>query len=244
MSPSDWAIVVLLFAAGVVFLSTYPYLVTAFQYRQRDNGLAYILFVMGVGVWSGFFIGQAIDPDGLIKGFFFALATVGATLAAVGWFLFASTASSTPVLPRIRLIYGGIGFLAGLNITFIVTTFTHSLYWSIPTSGPVPSRFAEIDPNIGYIIHTVFIAGLFLAGAAMFFSAWRSKVDTEYTLLYVAAASILSIAVVISNLAFVGGASLAPIVAGCITTVGWLQAREKLGSGSPTGRITQTLSLR
>lgn len=39
-------------AGGIVAArTTDPYVATAIAYRHRDNGLAFILFVLGVGIW-------------------------------------------------------------------------------------------------------------------------------------------------------------------------------------------------
>ena len=75
--------------------TTVPYLVAAIEYRRRDNGLAYLLLVAGVGVWNAMTVVQLLTPDPLVKVFFLGLSVVGAVQAGLGWFLFATTASST-----------------------------------------------------------------------------------------------------------------------------------------------------
>ena len=62
--------VLLIAGAGLIVLTTYPYLATGIAYRDRDNGLSYILFLMGVAVWNGLFAAQALDPRPIVKGFF------------------------------------------------------------------------------------------------------------------------------------------------------------------------------
>ncbi len=119
--------VLLATGAVLVVLTTYPYLATAIAYRDRDNGLSYIVFLMGVAVWNGLFAAQVIDPRPIVKGFFFSIATLGAILAGVGWLLFASTASSTPLLPYQGAVYRFVALLAGLEIALAITNGTRTV---------------------------------------------------------------------------------------------------------------------
>lgn len=223
--------------ATCVVVSTYPYLATAIAYRKRDNGLAYILVLMGVGVWNGMFAAQLLDARPLVEGFFFALSTVGAVLAGLGWFLFACTASTTRPLPRQRSIYGPLAVLVGLDITLAVTSFTHSLYWTFPAESTAPATFAVILPGLGYWLHTALLVALFGAGGVLFATAWIDGLDVRYTRAYAIAGLGTAVTILASGVLFPGGASVAPLVAGTITTVGWIQAQQKLTARIPSPRV-------
>jgi len=219
--------VLLIAGAGLIVLTTYPYLATGIAYRNRDNGLSYILFLMGVGVWNGLFAAQALDPRPIVKGFFFSIATLGAVLSGLGWLLFASTASSTPLLNRRRLVYHATALLAGIDITLAITTPTHSLYWTATSASSVSLAFANLSPDIGYWLHTVFLTALFGAGATLFAVAWRNGTDVAYTRLYTIAGFATAAAILGSSLVLPGTTSLAPLAAGSLTTIGWVQAQQK-----------------
>ena len=219
--------VLLIAGAGLIVLTTYPYLATGIAYRDRDNGLSYILFLMGVAVWNGLFAAQALDPRPIVKGFFFSIATLGAVLAGLGWLLFASTASSTPLLDRRRLVYRVVALLAGIDITLAITTPTHSLYWTVTATPSVSLAFTDIVPNVGYWLHTVFLTALFGAGATLFGRAWQNGTDVAYTRLYTLAGFTTAVAILGSSVLLSGTTSIAPLAAGCLTTIGWIQAQQK-----------------
>ncbi len=204
-------------------LLTYPFVATAISYRRSDNGLAYILFVIGIGLWNGMFAAQLLDPNALVKGFFFALAAVGASLAALGWFLFAATASSTRRVPRRGPVYGAAAVLVGVDISLIITAPVHDLYWAIP-AGATPSAFAVIVPAVGYWLHTLLLVVLFAAGTVLFGFAWEAGTTVRFTRAYAVAGAATAAAVAASNVVFLGGGSFAPLVAAALTTVGWVQA--------------------
>jgi hypothetical protein len=227
MNPTQLVSVALAAGAVLVVLTTYPYLATAIAYRSRDNGLSYIVFLMGVAVWNGLFAAQIIDPRPIVKGFFFSISALGATLAGLGWFLFASTASTTPPLPRRRLIYRGLALLAGLDITLAITTPAHSLFWTVSSGQSVSYAFTAIAPGVGYWLHTAFLTGLFGAGAVLFGIAWRDGIDVGYTRTYTFAGFATAAAILGSNVLLPGTASVAPLVAGSLTTIGWVQAQQK-----------------
>lgn len=211
--------------SAIVVVTTYPYLATAISYRQRDNGLAYIVMILGIAVWNGFLILQLLDSDPLVQVFFYSLSVVGALLAGLGWFLFACTASSTPVIPRARFVFGGVGILVGLDIVLTVTAVSHGVYWQSPGAGLIGSPFATITPEVGYWIHTQFVVLLFLGGAILFAQAWSRGRDVTYTRAYTLAAIATAIAVLVSNVLAPGGFTLAPIVAAGLPTIGWFQAQ-------------------
>lgn len=223
----------LLLAGGgaVGAAATYPFAATAIAYRHRDNGLAYLLMVLGVGVWNGMFAAQVLDSDPVVKVFFLSLAVVGALLSGLGWFLFASTASSTPPVPNRRPLYGAVSVLVGATIALAVTAPAHALYWSAPAAAA--SGFAVIVPHAGYWLYTGLLGALFLGGALLFGAAWRAGTSVRYTRAYTIAGTATAAAVVASGVAAPGGPSVAPLVAVVPATVGWVQAGR--------GRVVETL---
>lgn len=201
---------------------TVPYTLTAIDYRRRDNGLAYLLFVSGVGVWNALFVAQLLTADRLVQGFFLALSIVGAVLAGLGWFLFAATASSTDTVLDSRRVYGVISVAGGLDIALAVTAPVHPLYWSLdPVAGPL--GFAAIEPAIGYWLHTGFLAALFGAGAALFHRSWRLQ-PAPYPRAYAAAGAATVTAIAGSAVLAPGGLGVGGLAAAGLATVGWVQA--------------------
>lgn len=215
-----------LLAAGAVFvaLSIYPYTATAIAYRGSDNGLAYILLVIGVGVWNAMFAAQLLDHDPLIKGFFLSLSIVGASLAGLGWFLFAGTASSTTNIPKHQLLYGIGAIFVGINIFLVITSPAHELYWVVFSEASSPPTFAEITPKPLYWLQTLFLIVLFSAGTTLFAEAWNAGISTRYTGAYTIGGLITILSLIASNLLSPGGMTVAPLAAAALTTVGWLQA--------------------
>lgn len=207
--------------------TTYLFVATAIDYRHRDNGLAYILFVLGVGVWNGMFAAQLLATDPTVDQFFLSLSLVGALLAGLGWFLFAATASSTPDLPAHRAVFGTAAVLVGLGIALATTTPIHDLYWQIDASGG--SVVGGADFAVGYWLHTALIAGLFGAGASLFAAAWYGDGGGLYPRWYAALGFLAVPAVVASNVLYGGSLSVAPLVAISLTTAGWLQAKRWSG---------------
>jgi hypothetical protein len=209
---------------GAVFgaLTTYIYVSTGLAYRHRDNGLAYLLFVMGVGVWNGVFAVQFLSTTPVVDQFFFSLSMVGALLAGLGWFLFASTASTTPTIPARRAVYGTAAVTVGLAITLLITAPVHSFYWTMDSS---PSLLAEFTPKIGYWAHTGLLVGLFGGGSVLFVVAWRRGESLIYTRAYTTAGVATVAALLGSHVLTPGGMTAAPLIAVCLTTTGWLQAK-------------------
>lgn len=218
---------VLLAVAVVGVATTYLFVATAIEYRHRDNGLAYILFVLGVGVWNGTFAAQLVATDRTVEGFFLSLSLVGALLAGLGWFLFAATASSTPALPARYPVFGVASVLVGLGIALAMTTPIHDLYWQFdPAAG---SAVATADFAVGYWLHTALIAGLFGAGAGLFAAAWRDGVGGRYAYWYAVLGGLAVPAILASNILLAGALTVAPMVAVALGTVGWLQANRWTG---------------
>lgn len=218
--------VTLLLAAGgvVVALLSIPFLLTALDYRQRDNGLAYLLLVSGVAVWNGMFVAQLLSEDPLVKVFFLSLSIVGAVQAALGWLLFATTASSTvDVLDR-REVYLAVSVLAGLDIGLAVTAPVHDVFWAHESVTADAFGFAAIEPAVGYWLHTLLLVGLFAAGTALFANRARGHTLTQFPLAYTVAGSATILALLAGNVFAPGGFGAASIVASGLTTVGWLQA--------------------
>lgn len=208
--------------AVVAVVTTVPYALTAIDYRRRDNGLAYLLFVSGVGIWNGMFVVQLLAPEPQVKVFFLALSVVGAVLAGLGWFLFASTASSSSQRFNRRSVYVTASVLGGLDIALAVTAPVHDLYWIAATGGPFD--FAAITPGVGYWLHTALLAGLFGAGAWLFGEAWGRGTNVGFSRSYTLVGAFATVAVVGSNVIWPGGMGIAPLAAAALTTVGWFQA--------------------
>jgi hypothetical protein len=214
-------------AAGAVgaVLSTVPFGITAMDYRHRDNGLSYILLVLGVGVWNGMFATQLLAGEPLVKTFFLTLAVVGSLLTGLGWFLFASTASRTSFVFDRRPVYATVAVLAGIDVAVVVTAPVHGVYWTLPDAAPT-AGFAAVVPRPGYWLHVAFLAGLFAAGSLLFAGAWRAGEDTGYTRAYTVAGTVVAGAVVASGFLASRGLSVVPPIAVSLTTIGWMQASQ------------------
>lgn len=206
----------------VVVASTVPYAMTAIDYRRRDNGLAYLLFVTGVGVWNAMIVAQLLAPEPTVKVFFLALSVVGAVQAGLGWFLFAATASSTDPRFDRPWIYGAVSVLGGIDIALAVIAPVHDFYWVDATGGLY--EFATVTPAVGYWFHTALLAGLFAAGGWLFVDALRRGTNVTYTRWYVVGAVATAGTVVGSSVVAPGGLGVDAIVVASLTTVGWLQA--------------------
>jgi len=205
-------------------LTVYPYTATAIAFRGSDNGLAYILLVMGVGVWNAMFAAQLLDADPTVKGFFLTLSVVGASLAGLGWFLFAGTASSTIAVPHDRLAYGLAALFAGVNISLVMTNPAHGRYWSL-LSDVGASPFVAIAPEPLYWFNALFLIVLFGAGTALFAEAWRAGVKPRYSRGYTIAGTVTVVTIFGNAIIAPGGLSVEPLAAASLTTIGWLQAR-------------------
>lgn len=218
--------IALFLGAGAVLavLTTYPYLATAIGYRRRDNGLAFIVLLMGVGIWNGFFAAQLLTGDSQAAGYFLSLSMVGALLAGLGWFLFASTASSTPAVRSPKLVYGLLATLVGIDISLLVTNPVHEMYWVLPSVPAGSPAFAMITPMLGYWVHTVLLVSMIAGGLWLFGSAWLTGTDSRYTFGYTIGALLTAVAILGSSIVVPGGWSVAPLAAVGLTSIGWIQA--------------------
>lgn len=216
--------------------SMYLFVATAIDYRHRDNGLAYILFVLGVGVWNGTFGTHFLARDPVIDQFFLSLSTVGALLAGLGWFLFAATASSTPNLPARRPVFGALAVIVGFGIAVAMTTPIHGLYLQVDAVG----GSSGVGYGVGYWLHTALIAGLFGAGALLFATDWHGSDPVHYPRWYASLGVLAALAVVGSTGLAPAGVSVAPLVATSLTTVGWLQAKRWSGLEALRNGLTPT----
>lgn len=216
----------LLLAIGALggVLTTIPYSLAAISYRRRDNGLAFLLLVSGVGIWNLMFVAQLLSPEPIIGLFFLALSVVGAIQAGLGWLLFASTASSTSDILSRRDFYAAVSVFGGIDIVLAITAPVHTFFWQLPTTFLGPQGFPAVQPELGYWLHTILIVVLFGAGTGLFVSAWMRQPTSPYARAYTVAGTIMVVAVVGSNLLAPGGKGIAPIVAISLTTIGWLQA--------------------
>lgn len=216
--------IILAIAALAVVLTTVPYSLIGIEYRGRDNGLAYLLFVIGLGIWSAMTFAQLLSINPQVKVFFLGLAVVGAVQCGLGWFLFASTASVSGDIFRRRAVYAGVGILGGLDIILAVSTPVHPFYWNLTSIDGGPLGFAAIEPAIGYWLHTALLVLLFGAGTALFLIAWRDDRNAHFPRAY----SFAGVAVVViiggSNVLSPGGLGLSAVAVASLSTIGWLQA--------------------
>lgn len=224
MELAHWLSLSLAGGATIAALTVYPYTATAVSYRGSDNGLAYILFVMGVSLWNAMYAVQLLDTDVTIQGFFFSLSLVGGSLAGLGWFLFAATASSTRTVPRRQTVYGLAAIGVGANIVSVITNPTHEFYWTIDSTGSLSTVFVHIDPTLFYWAHTLLLVVLFGAGTALFFEAWRADITPAYSRAYTVVGTATVIALVTASTVFHSELPIAPIAAAVLATIGWLQA--------------------
>lgn len=224
---------VLAVGAVLAVVSHVPFGATAMRYRHRDNGLAFLLLVLGAGLWNGMFAAQTLSPDPTVKVFFLSLTVVGSLLAGLGWFLFATTASRTTDVLSTPAVYATIGVVAGLDVIFAITAPAHSLYWSIPETMPASLGFAVVVPHVGYWLHVGVLVGLFAAGAVLFAGAWEAELDVTYTRNYALLGTATVVAVVAGAIFAPGGLSVASLLAATLPAVGWLQARR--------GQVLRTL---
>lgn len=223
MLSSAWPSWLLAGAAVLVTLSSYPYMRTAIAYRRRDNGLAYLVLVMSVGGWNGTSAAQLLGAEVYVKAFYYSLSTVGASLAGLGWFLFAGTASSTPDVRDRGALYGVATVLVGVNITLAITSPVHDLYWTLPPETATTGAFAVVVLTVGYWLYTLLVA-LFGAETILFARAWRTTPGDRYPRAYTVAGTATIVAILGSNVLAPGGLTVAPLVAAGLTTVGWVQA--------------------
>lgn len=213
--------------ALVAALSTIPYGAVAISYRHRDNGLAYILLLAGLGVWNAMSLTHILSPDPLVKGFFLALSVVGAVLTGLGWFLFASTGSGTDDLFDLRAIYGLVAVLGGLDIALAISAPLHTVYWTVHVSSPQAPATVSITPGLGYWLHTGLLVLLFGLGFVLFVRAWRRGTYVPYSRAYSLACAGTILAILGSNLVFPGAIGVASITATSLSTIGWLQASSR-----------------
>lgn len=223
MAPIPASYLLLAGAAVLVVLAMHVYMATGIAYRRRDNGLAFILFVLGVAIWNGIFAAQFLSTEPTINQFFLSLSIVGAVLAGLGWFMFASTASSTPNVPAERWVFASTGVLVGITIVLAVTTPVHDVLWEIDPASS--SLIAEITPGLGYWLFTVFLATLFLGGTALFGLAWSNGESISYSRGYTIGGIITVVAILGSNILTPAGLTIAPLVTFQLATIGWLQAK-------------------
>lgn len=221
IQPSQWLFGILSLA---VVLSTIPYALVGIEYRNRDNGLAYLLFVIGLGVWNGMIFAQLLSPDQVVKVFFLGLSIVGAVLAALGWFLFASTAGVTAGIFARRDVYTVVAILGGLDVILAVTTPMHSFYWYPLAVQETTLGFAAVELTVGYWLHTILLTVLFLGGTGLFWQSWRTGSISPYPPIYTVAGVATGTAVV-GAVAFAPiGFGIAPLMAASLSTTGWFQA--------------------
>lgn len=224
MTPSAvsvGSVLVGIVAAGV---AAGPGIRTALSHRGSDNGLAFGLLAGGVVIWTLTGVGQLLAHEPLIQTYFLLLSLIGASVTSLGWFLFASTARSTPTQLSQRLIYLGVALAVGLNVGLIVTIPIHELYWrglADAASMGEPSLRA-VAP--GYWIHTLLIAGLCLAGSWLFANAMGTHQDRIHGVAYASCGIAVTVSILMGNVTTPGSGMLAPILAAGLVCIGIRQA--------------------
>lgn len=221
IEPLALALAVGAVAAG---LTTIPFGLVAISYRHRDNGLAYLLLVLGIGIWNAMFVAQLLSLNPEIQGFFLALSVVGAVLAGLGFLLFATTASSTSNALSRPDLYAALGVVGGLDIVFAVSAPLHSFYWRVVDVELATISFAPVDPGLGYWLHTAFLVLLFCGAAGLFLNSWRAGPGNRYSIGYVAGGIATALAIAAGNVLAPGGIAVGSLLAVSLTTIGWLQA--------------------
>lgn len=223
--------------ALLVIVSTIPYLLTAIRFRRRDNGLAFILLILGLATWNGMFVGQLLTTDPLVAMFYLGQSVVGAVLTGLGWFLFATTASGTSNVLSRTDVYATVGILGGLDIAVAVMAPMHSLYWQLDPAPTASAAFAAVLPSVGYWLHTLLLVALFGAGTVLFADAWSRDMYVRYSRAYTVLGGVTVIAILGSNVLAPGGLGVGSLAAGSLTTTGWLQASR----GQVLARLRATL---
>lgn len=210
--------------ALLVIVSTIPYLLTAIRFRRRDNGLAFILLILGLATWNGMFVGQLLTTDPLVSMFYLGQSVVGAVLTGLGWFLFATTASGTSNVLSRTDVYVAVALLGGLDIAVAVMAPLHTLYWQLDPTSAGSVAFAAVLPSVGYWLHTLLLVVLFGAGTVLFADAWLTGTYVRYSRAYTVLGAVTVVAILGSNVLAPGGLGVGSLAAAGLTTTGWLQA--------------------
>lgn len=161
MEPSAVSVFGVIVGVAAAGVAAGPGIRTAITHRRSDNGIAFGILAVGVAIWTVAGVCQLVAQETIVQTYFLVVSLVGASVTALGWFLFASTARSTPERLSRRSIYAGVALVIGLNIGLIATIPMHDLYWSGVTSGSTEATRGGVET--GYWAHTLLVAGLCLA---------------------------------------------------------------------------------
>lgn len=225
MSPSTMGSVAAAFGAFAALVAVGPGLRTAIAHRESDNGLSFGVLAIGVAIWSGTAAFRPFAPEPMTQAYFFLLSLVGASVAGLGWFLFASTAHSTPSTLSRPPVYAAVALVVGVDVGLVVTTPVHGLYWGGLAETTTVFGTTAVVATAGYWAHTLLVAGLFTAGVWLFARSRGPRRDRRCALAYAGNAAAVTLAVVASNVAAPGSGAAAPVLASGLLVVGVVQAR-------------------
>lgn len=225
MSPSTAGTAGAALGALAALVAIGPGLRTAIAHRESDNGLSFGVLAIGVAIWGGTAAFRPFSPEPMTQAYFYLLSLVGASVAALGWFLFASTAHSTPATLGHPAVYAGVALVVGADVGLVVTTPVHGLYWGGMAETATAFGTNPVVPTPAYWAHTLLVAGLFAAGVWLFARAQGSRRDRRYARAYATCAAVVAVGVVASNVAVPGSGSVTPVVASGLLVVGVVQAR-------------------
>lgn len=201
-----------------------PGILTAISHRESDNGLSFGILAVGITMWNVTAVSQLLAQETIVQAYFFLLSLVGASVAALGWFLFASTASSTPEILSQRAVYSFVALAVGLNVGLVVTIPMHNLYWSGLLDSPSLFGTAFIVAGTSYWLHTFLVAGLFLTGGWLFAKSNGSQQDRSHGLAYAVCGITVTVTILMSNSMTPGTGILAPILASGLVCIGVVQS--------------------
>lgn len=227
MSPSTVGTVGTVLAGLASLVAVGPGLRTAIAHRESDNGLSFGVLAIGVAIWGGAAAFRPFTQEPMTQAYFFLLSLVGASVAGLGWFLFASTAHSTPATLGRPAVYAGVALVVGANVGLVVTTPIHGLYWGGVAEITTAFGTNAVLPTTGYWAHTLLVAGLFAAGTWLFARSEAPPRDRRYALAYAGCAAASALGVVGSNVAVPGSEVVTPVVAAGLIAVGVAQARSR-----------------
>ncbi|VTT85989.1 hypothetical protein DM2_2027 [Halorubrum sp. DM2] len=225
MSPSTVGTVWAALGAVASLVAVGPGLRTAIAHRESDNGLSFGVLAIGVAIWGGTAAFRPFSPEPMTQAYFYLLSLVGASVAGLGWFLFASTAHSTPATLSHPAVYAGVALVVGANVGLVVTTPIHGVYWDGIAETATAFGTNAVVPTTAYWAHTLLVAGLFAAGVWLFARSRGSRRDRRFARAYAGCAAAVALGVVGSNVAVPGSGAATPVVASGLLVVGVVQAR-------------------
>ena len=222
MEPSAVSVFGVIVGVAAAGIAAGPGIRTAITHRRSDNGIAFGILAVGVVIWAVAGVCQLVAQEAIVRTYFLVLSLIGASATALGWFLFASTARSTPERLSRRSIYAGVTLVVGLNIGLIVTIPIHDLYWSGVTGASMEATRSVVET--GYWVHTLLVAGLCLTGSWLFAKVQGNRQDRIHGLAYAICGITVTVTILMSNSTTPGSGMLSPILAAGLVCLGIVQA--------------------